>query len=761
MKKFLLFALLLCIKNVSAQNSMLHNKPLQSFSPSFNLKTTTTATCPTSPVGLAAQDSLGTTITNGQTFAASSAPFYIYAPIVQGNMASPCIQTNYANFFTNMGTYGTETFYEGGANIGCIGPVNGGCSFPIGNGAVNGTPWSLIISLLDPSKKHDFVFCRNGSITTSTITLTDCWTGTTLPSNPASTLFSNATTTVTPQACDTLSLPANADIGATAFSIAPTSASVALTDYNDGEAYIHPNLLQPGTYTVTYNFTPSTASGCAMVTGTFIFTIASTLTLTVTSATICAGTHAPLTASGASTYTWTPATGLNITTGASVVANPTVTTIYTVTGTNAAADSMGTATTTVTVNPPPTITYTLVQDVAPHTWDLFYTTTGSTGPYTYSFNWGDGSTSNAAYPSHTYSVAGTYSICATVTDANGCTSTYCENDAVFRSGNNSTYSNMVYINVKSGTAGALAYQKMLADSVTEFDLVFDAPITRLSNPQILNSCFQPFSNIWFAKNDSLHKGKIYKKITDNNNSFQGLMREDTVAKKVYFIPYCDTTESLLYNFALQQGDTITYNFTNSYAGLMSSGVFTVDSVRIKHDYRSYYHRHFYLKNHSVNESTLEMIEGVGNVSHPLFLYYGFDYGILSACNTANFDHVVSCKWDNGHKIYYDSCAYNFAVTSGCFNTTDTCNYYTTCGGINQYNNLNNVKIYPNPTKDVLHIEFEMPNEKAELKLFDVLGNEVISTTQTQINVSSLQNGIYFLQVKTNEDFVSKKIIVQH
>jgi subtilisin family serine protease len=48
---------------------------------------------------------------------------------------------------------------------------------------------------------------------------------------------------------------------------------------------------------------------------------------------ICLGETATLTASGATTYTWTPGTGLSATTGAQVQANPTVSTRYTITGT--------------------------------------------------------------------------------------------------------------------------------------------------------------------------------------------------------------------------------------------------------------------------------------------------------------------------------------------------------------------------------------------------------------------------------------------
>lgn len=58
------------------------------------------------------------------------------------------------------------------------------------------------------------------------------------------------------------------------------------------------------------------------------------LSVTPSSATICEGQSVTLTASGASTYTWSPATGLSSTTGTAVTASPTTTTTYTVTGTD-------------------------------------------------------------------------------------------------------------------------------------------------------------------------------------------------------------------------------------------------------------------------------------------------------------------------------------------------------------------------------------------------------------------------------------------
>ncbi|OIJ95754.1 hypothetical protein BIV25_20130 [Streptomyces sp. MUSC 14] len=54
---------------------------------------------------------------------------------------------------------------------------------------------------------------------------------------------------------------------------------------------------------------------------------------------------------------------------------------------------------------------------APLTENFTGSATGGTAPYTYSWNFGDGSTSTSQNPSHTYSTAGTYTATLTVTDS--------------------------------------------------------------------------------------------------------------------------------------------------------------------------------------------------------------------------------------------------------------------------------------------------------------------------------------------------------
>ena len=110
----------------------------------------------------------------------------------------------------------------------------------------------------------------------------------------------------------------------------------------------------PGNYTVALQ-SVSDNGNCIRTTGLNTLSIAVTatpaLTFTPAAPAICAGGSINLSASGATTYTWSPSAGLNTTTGATVSANPTATTTYTVSGTTNGCNGSGTV--TVTVNPLP------------------------------------------------------------------------------------------------------------------------------------------------------------------------------------------------------------------------------------------------------------------------------------------------------------------------------------------------------------------------------------------------------------------------
>ncbi len=105
--------------------------------------------------------------------------------------------------------------------------------------------------------------------------------------------------------------------------------------------------LQSGTYYVS-----SISGGCESSRTAVIVTINQLPSIQVTppSATIESGSSVALVASGASTYTWSPISGLSSSTSASVIAKPSATTTYRVTG-KASTGCTNTASVTVIVNP--------------------------------------------------------------------------------------------------------------------------------------------------------------------------------------------------------------------------------------------------------------------------------------------------------------------------------------------------------------------------------------------------------------------------
>ncbi len=105
----------------------------------------------------------------------------------------------------------------------------------------------------------------------------------------------------------------------------------------------------------TYTLTVTNSCGCtASATAEVIVSNSINVTVTPTVDTVCSLSGSILTANGATTYTWSPGVGLSSTTGASVTANPIVSTTYTVTGTNASGCT-GSATAIIQASPNPIV----------------------------------------------------------------------------------------------------------------------------------------------------------------------------------------------------------------------------------------------------------------------------------------------------------------------------------------------------------------------------------------------------------------------
>jgi hypothetical protein len=171
----------------------------------------------------------------------------------------------------------------------------------------------------------------------------------------------------------------------------------------------------------TFNYTVTLTGGCGNITGTGTITVNALPTVTVgpAVAAICLGNSITLTANGASTYAWSPSTGLSATTGASVTASPTTTFIYNITGT-AANGCMSTVSKLVTVNSLPTVTVTPAGAIT--FCEGLSATLNAFGASTYSWSPAAG-LSGTTGSTVTASPATTTTYTVTGTNANGCVGT--------------------------------------------------------------------------------------------------------------------------------------------------------------------------------------------------------------------------------------------------------------------------------------------------------------------------------------------------
>jgi PKD repeat protein len=62
----------------------------------------------------------------------------------------------------------------------------------------------------------------------------------------------------------------------------------------------------------------------------------------------------------------------------------------------------------------------------PNTLWVWNLTNGGTGMYQFLWNFGDGTSSTEAFPTHVYPDSGPYELCLTITDSEGCTDTHCD-----------------------------------------------------------------------------------------------------------------------------------------------------------------------------------------------------------------------------------------------------------------------------------------------------------------------------------------------
>jgi len=144
--------------------------------------------------------------------------------------------------------------------------------------------------------------------------------------------------------------------------------------------------------------------------------------------------------------------------------------------------------------------------------------------------------------------------------------------------------------------------------------------------------------------------------------------------------------------------------------------------------------------------------------------YDSNYG-----QDAQFD-MNPAQGGGDNKLYWASCggAVQLRIidtTTG--SSTAVCTYSSiqiaTIGifgkfvGINKDNSVSEVNVYPNPANNVLNITAQNIETLKVLNIAgQVIDNQVVNNNNAEINVSNYSAGIYFVQVRTDKGFFTKK-----
>ncbi len=328
-----------------------------------------------------------------------------------------------------------------------------------------------------------------------------------------------------------------------------------------------------------------------------------------------------------------------------------------------------------------------------------------------------------------------------------------------------------------------AYFKMIASNTTDWYMFQDYIPLSNSNKSIVSTSAALYWPTWgkcSAYKDTIVGVNTYKKFyhvymypSAGPGNHVGYLREDTIARKVYWLDKSLASESLIYDFSLAVGDSVYYNFPGTL-GNFPMGYYKLKSITTATTTLGLRNQfNLICKTGSFTSDTLKQIESIGNDIHPIYLNsssYGsgqFSYASFG-CKFPYFIGLA-CKFSNNVKEY-QSCTYVTATFNGCIFKADSCNYWNTCSGIKENSIIQYFSLYPNPAKNETSISLITNEENfAIIEVIDILGRHVKTIYKDKLptgenlikfNSGDISPGSYFINIRMKErDFKTPFVVV--
>lgn len=208
----------------------------------------------------------------------------------------------------------------------------------------------------------------------------------------------------------------------------------------------------------------------------------------------------------------------------------------------------------------------------------------------------------------------------------------------------------------------------------------------------------------------------------------GFVRQ--LGKKVYSYDLINSVDTLLYDFDLQVGDTLSLTIINSDTDIT---VTAITNFQVGNETRSI----FDLSSNSV--FSVKLIEGIGH-----------DKGFLGHMQPFEFFESDLICYSRNDTTYYD-------------NGIDVCDLNV---GLNEFQSIIKVEVFPNPTSDIVTITSPQFAEIQSFEIVDLLGAkcnvkfDFSSTEKAVVNLELLASGNYILQLHQRNGEVYRLKIVK-
>lgn len=379
---------------------------------------------------------------------------------------------------------------------------------------------------------------------------------------------------------------------------------------------------------------------------------------------------------------------------------------------------------------------------------ITFTDTSISTAYASQWDFGDGSSSTNQNPVHTYTSAGTYNICLTLTDS-------CRSKQICRS---ITVCNDTLIAAYGASSSGL--QVSFSDS-------------------------------------SVNAANLSWDFGDGNSSTQASPTHTYQQPGYYFVcmtvqdictssTYCDTVEVCLDTAKASfthSANNLLYNFTNtsafadSYYWDFGDGNFSIQKNPV-HIFQNFgtYRVCLTVTNDCYSDSTCQYIT-VCNLQAQADFTFKNSIAPLAIEFTDKSTDAISYYWDFGDgsfstnqnplKVFSQPDVYNvcLTVTDSCGQRDTTCKTVDLTGvGIEEWSRISSIQVYPNPADQRLVVESSSEvKESLELQLFDFTGKVLLQSslqsgdTKKQLNLESLSPGVYLLSMKMGNALKTLKI----